>query len=297
MGLEPEYKNDEQIDNQLRSILFQVPVSGNPECLDGPTLPQCFRGVVDLGAIDAERGRDHGMPTYNQMRVAYGLPAKTSFTAITGEATDQFPVDPLLTRGNEANDPNSLDFVQLFDINGNPIALGTPEADADAVRGVRRTTTAARLRSVFGSVNNVEAFAGMISEAHVPGTEFGELQLAIWRHQFQALRDGDRFFYQSPDAGLDFLRANFGVEYRRTLAQVISANTDIPRSDLAANVFLTPAGEALAASDPAAASPVLPSGGNIPATPAGFVAVLGLTFLGRTRNGPRRRARGPRRSG
>ena len=60
--------NDEQIDNQLRSVLFQVPVPGNPDCLDGPTLPACFRGVVDLGAIDIERGRDHGMPSLQPLR-------------------------------------------------------------------------------------------------------------------------------------------------------------------------------------------------------------------------------------
>ncbi len=52
IGLESQYKNDELIDNQLRSVLFQIPVPGNPQCLDGPTLPECFRGVVDLGAID-----------------------------------------------------------------------------------------------------------------------------------------------------------------------------------------------------------------------------------------------------
>src|SRR4029450_13070525 len=85
IGAESEYRNDEQIDNQLRSVLFQVPVSGNPECLDGPTLPECFHGVQDVGALDVERGRDHGMPTYNQLRQAEGLAAKTSFTAITGE--------------------------------------------------------------------------------------------------------------------------------------------------------------------------------------------------------------------
>jgi hypothetical protein len=289
LGLEAQYKNEEMIDNQLRSVLFQVPVSGNPECLDGPALPECFNGVVDLGAIDVQRGRDHGMPTYNQLRAAHGLAAKTSFRAITGEATEAFPADPLLTRGNEINDPNSLDFLQLFDINGNPIALGTPEADADAVRGVRRTTTAARLRAVYGSVDNLDAFTGMVAEAHVPGADFGELQLAIWTRQFQALRDGDRFFYQSPDAGLDFLRANFGVDHRRTLAQVIAANTDIPRADLAANVFLTSDVQASATSDPAAATPVLRRGNNVPASPAGAVAVLGLALLGRKRGRTRQR--------
>ncbi|MCU7731227.1 peroxidase, partial [Actinoplanes sp. KI2] len=91
VGGEAQYRNDEMIDNQLRSVLFQVPVTGNPGCLDGPTLPQCFRGVTDLGAIDIERGRDHGMPSYNQLRQAYGLPARTSFTQITGETSAAFP--------------------------------------------------------------------------------------------------------------------------------------------------------------------------------------------------------------
>jgi hypothetical protein len=251
LGLEAQYNSDEQIDNQLRSVLFQVPVPGNPECLDGPSLPECFRGVVDLGAIDIERGRDHGMPTYNQLRAAYGLVPKTSFRAITGEASESFPSDPLLTRGNEINDPNSLDFTQLFDIDGNPIQLGTPEADSEATRAVRRTPLAARLKAIYGSVNNVDAFVGMIAEPHVRGAEFGELMLAIWRQQFTALRDGDRFFYAN-DPLMPFIRNNFGIDYRRTLARVITDNTDLDPGDVAANVFLTaPEGAAAAAAAPA----------------------------------------------
>jgi hypothetical protein len=34
----------------------------------------------------------------------------------------------------------------------------------------------------------------------VPGTEFGELQRAIWNREFQRLRDGDRFFYANDPA-------------------------------------------------------------------------------------------------
>ncbi|HCT75806.1 MAG TPA: peroxidase, partial [Micromonosporaceae bacterium] len=227
IGLESQYKNEEQIDNQLRSVLFQIPVPGNPECLDGPTLPQCFRGVVDLGAIDIERGRDHGMPSYNQLRRAYGLPARTSFAAITGEASEAFPP------GTGINNPNSLDFTSLTDINGNPVPIG----EDDAVTFTRRSPLAARLKAIYGSVDKVDAFAGMVAEPHVAGSEFGELQLAIWTKQFAALRDGDRFYFEN-DPSLSFIRHAFGIDYRHSLAEIIAANTDIPLSDLNPNVFL-----------------------------------------------------------
>lgn len=236
IGAESEYRNEEMIDNQLRSVLFRVPVSGNPDCLDGPTLPQCFNGVVDLGAIDLQRGRDHGTGTYNQVRNAYGLPSKTTFTSITGESTESFPVDPLLTPGNEINDPNCLDIVALFDINGNP----TTVAADNAVRVVKRCSVAARLKAIYGSVANLDAFTGVLAEKHVTGSELGETQLAIWQDQFGAARDGDRFFYLN-DPLQPFIRNNFGIDYRKTLAQVIAANTDIPLSGMAANVFKLPA--------------------------------------------------------
>ncbi|MCI0686598.1 MAG: hypothetical protein L0Y54_05090 [Sporichthyaceae bacterium] len=236
LGGEPQYKNDEQIDNQLRSVLFQVPVPGNPECLDGPGLPECFDGVLDLGAIDIERGRDHGMPSYNQLRQAFGLSPKGSFRAITGESTESFPSDPELTPGNEINDPDSLDIIALFDIDGNPIPLDSELAESNAVTEIRRTTVAARLKAIYGSVNNLDAFTGMLAERHVAGTDFGELQLAIWRRQFTALRDGDRFFH-TIDPALPLIRLLFGIDHRRTLAQVIASNTDIPLADLSPNVF------------------------------------------------------------
>lgn len=241
IGSESEYNNDETIDNQLRSVLFQVPVPGNPGCLDGPTLPQCFTGVQDLGAIDLERGRDHGMPSYNQLRAAYGLPARTSFAAITGESSEAFPADPLLTRGNEINDPQSVDVVALFDITGQP----TTVAADNATRVVRRTPLAARLKAIYGNVADVDAFTGMLAEPHGPGSELGELQRAIWTRQFTALRDGDRFYYEN-DPLLTFVKQQYGIDAHRTLAQLIVANTDVPAADLPANVFLLPTSPARA---------------------------------------------------
>ena len=249
IGLEPEYKNEELIDNQLRSVLFKVPVSSNPECLDGPTLPECFNGVVDLGAIDIQRGRDHGVGTYNQVRNAFGLPSKTTFTSITGESTESFPA------GLGINSPECLDIVALFDINGNPT---TVEND-NAVRMVRRCSTAAKLKAIYGSVSNVDAFTGIVAEAHLSGVEMGETQRAIFREQFQALRDGDRFFYLN-DPLQPFIRNNFGIDYRKTLAQIIALNTDIPLGDLAANVFkVAPGAAAATASASTAAADPVPS--------------------------------------
>ena len=85
----------------------------------------------------------------------------------------------------------------------------------------------------------MDAFTGMMAEKHVTGSELGELQLAIWRDQFGAARDGDRFFYRN-DPLQSYIRSTFGIDSRRTLAQVIADNTDIPLSDLAANVFRLP---------------------------------------------------------
>src|SRR4029453_5099694 len=80
LSSEPEYANDEMIDDQLRSVLFGVPrpgVTAPSQWLDGRTLPECFSGVTDLAALDIARGRDHGIPTYAALRAAYGLAPPT----------------------------------------------------------------------------------------------------------------------------------------------------------------------------------------------------------------------------
>ena len=233
---ERQYRNDEQIDNALRSVLFQIPKPGivDPTVCGAPVVnPDCFSGVSDLGAIDIARGRDHGMPTYNDLRRAYGLAPKTSFVDVTGEATQRFPVDPLINAQDPINDPNILDFVELRDASGNVIAPDSAAALEDVVTGTRRTTLAARLKAIYGSVDRLDAFVGMVSERHVAGTEFGELQLAMWKKQFAALRDGDRFFYLN-DPALRLIAASFGIDPRRTLADIVRLNTGVT---LQPNVF------------------------------------------------------------
>jgi hypothetical protein len=228
---EQQYNNDETIDNQLRSVLFQIPSSQNPECLNGPTVADCYNTVMDLGAIDIQRGRDHGIGTYNQLRAAYGLPAKTTFTQITGEATDAFPA------GSDINNPNQLDLQALFDIDGNSLDINNPASNP--VRDVRRTTIAARLKGLYTTEDKVDAFVGAFSEPHVAGTSFGETNLAIWTRQFQALRDGDRFFFENDLATLANIKSTYGIDFRTTLGQLIGRNTDATTAaDIHDNVFL-----------------------------------------------------------
>jgi hypothetical protein len=224
VGVKAQYKNDEMIDHDLRNVL----------CSPDGVEPKC---VSDLGAIDLARGRDHGLPTYNDMRRAYGLPKRTSFTQITGEASDAFPSDPQLTPGNEINDPDSIDFTSITNLFGSQSGLVTIGDNTTDVNYVRRTPLAARLKAIYGSVDKVDAFVGMLSEPHSARSQFGELQQAIWTKEFQRLRDGDRFFYGNQLADLNAIRKAYGIDYRRNLGDLIATDTDIPRSGLSGNVF------------------------------------------------------------
>jgi hypothetical protein len=59
--------------DEVRNVLFGIPNAPG----------------TDLAARDIQRARDHGIGTYNQVRVAYSLPAVTSFSQITSNATVQ----------------------------------------------------------------------------------------------------------------------------------------------------------------------------------------------------------------
>jgi hypothetical protein len=228
---ESQYKNDEQFDNSLRSVLFQVPKPGvDPQTCGTPVINEnCFVGVTDLGALDVARQRDHGIPYYNDLRRAYGLAPRRSFTDITGESTDRLP------RGLDIDDPRILRFTALRDIDGSAIDPEGESHNEGAVQAVRRTTLAARLKAIYGDVDKVDAFVGMVSERHAAGSDMGELQRAIWRRQFEAIRDGDRFFYRNDLTLLNAIRDAFGIDYRRTLAQIIRDN--VPGAQVEDNVF------------------------------------------------------------
>ncbi|WP_345021228.1 peroxidase family protein [Actinomadura keratinilytica] len=221
IGGKPQYRNDELVEELVRNVV----------CSDPPTC------VSDLAAIDLSRTRDHGIPSYNQLRKAYGLPPKKSFKAITGESSEDFPADPELTPGDEINDPDSIDFTRLTNLFGTDLDMRDEAALTDPVAFTRRTPLAARMKAIYGSVDKVEAYAGMLAEPHAPGEELGELEKAIWTKEFQRLRDGDRFFYGNQMHTLNAIKKSYGIDFRRNLGDIIADNTDLERSELPGNVF------------------------------------------------------------
>ncbi|MCA9076802.1 MAG: peroxidase [Planctomycetaceae bacterium] len=64
---------DTLVVEDVRSFLFGPPGSGG----------------LDLAALNIQRGRDHGIPPYNALRVAYGLPAVSDFSDITSNTETQ----------------------------------------------------------------------------------------------------------------------------------------------------------------------------------------------------------------
>lgn len=82
--------------------------------------------------------------------------------------------------------------------------------------------TLAGLKAAYGNVDNVGLWTGGLSENHVPGALVGETFQAIITMQFEALRDGDRFWFENQ--GFD--RKTLAEIKGTTLADIILRNTD-----------------------------------------------------------------------
>jgi len=157
-----QQETDTKIVDPLRNFLFGPPGSGG----------------FDLGALNIQRGRDHGLPDYNAVRQDFGLRPVRNFSEITSNAT-----------------------------------------------------LAASLASLYGSVNNIDAWVGMLAEDHVPGSSLGATNIAVLRDQFMRLRDGDRFWYRN--GGFD-KRQLAEIEGTR-LSDILMRNSGV--AGLQRNVF------------------------------------------------------------
>ena len=128
MATQVQQEMDCKVIDDVRNFLFGAPGQGG----------------LDLAAININRGRERGLPSFNKIRQDLGLPAVNSFFTLT---QDQEIAD--------------------------------------------------EMTAIYGSIDNLDPWVGMVSERHVSSDALlGEVMMTILENQFQALRDGDRYYYQ-----------------------------------------------------------------------------------------------------
>ena len=86
------------------------------------------------------------------------------------------------------------------------------------------------LETLYGDINNVDLWVGLLAEDHTRDGSLGELASTIIVDQFERLRDGDRFWYENT---MD--RGQVRVINRTSLADIIERNTNV--AGLQDNVF------------------------------------------------------------
>lgn len=143
----------------------------------------------DLIAVNMQRGRDHAIPSYNEIRAMFGLPKWTSFGQIS-----------------------------------------------------RSLSVQSKLQTAYDTVNQIEAWVGMVAEDHEENASMGETMIAVWEAEFLRLRDGDRHFRRQwkaipEEVFTNMPRVRSMMFEQELLRSIILRNTNINPSDIRASVW------------------------------------------------------------
>ncbi|TWU23268.1 peroxidase [Novipirellula galeiformis] len=87
-----------------------------------------------------------------------------------------------------------------------------------------------KLETLYGDVNNIDLWVGLLAEDHAEGSSLGETSTLIIADQFERLRDGDRFYYENTMTSSEIREIE-----NTTLADIIERNTT--NTSLQSNVF------------------------------------------------------------
>lgn len=137
--------------------------------------------AFDLVANNIQRGRDHGLPSFNAMRAKLGLRKYKTFYGLCGN-----------------------------------------------------TVIARRMRKVYGKVERVELWPGVIVERKGRGEVMGETARRMWRREFERVAAGDRRWFarhQFVKAGLKKKKGESGLEYV-SMREMLLRNSDISDRDM-----------------------------------------------------------------
>jgi peroxidase len=137
--------------------------------------------------------------------------------------------------------PVGMDLAAINIERGHDLGLGTLNETRAALGLAPYTTfeqlttdpgTLAGLKATFTSIDQVDLWTGGLSEHHMPGAMIGETFGLIIAHQFEALRDGDQFYYEK---ALD--PAELAMVKNTSLSDIIERDTDT--DVMQADAFLT----------------------------------------------------------
>ena len=90
------------------------------------------------------------------------------------------------------------------------------------------------LRNMYGSLNDIDPWVGLLSEDHVPGTSLGPTLQAIMQIQFSRLRDCDFFYFEKDDYLSEEIKSMISSV---GLSDVILVNTSLKK--LSQNAFFS----------------------------------------------------------
>ncbi|OOG12724.1 peroxidase family protein [Pseudomonas sp. C9] len=213
---------------------------------------------LDLPALNLARGRDTGIPTLNEARremyhstgdsqlkpyiswadfadhlkhpeslvnfiAAFGTHA--TITSVTSLA-DKRAAALALVFGGAGSPADRLDFLNSTGAYANMTLAG-----ADGLLGTADDVTGVTITGL----DDVDFWVGGLAEQKMPfGGMLGSTFNFVFETQLEALQNGDRFYYLSRTAGL-----NFGTELENnSFAKLIMLNSDV--THLSNTVFLTP---------------------------------------------------------
>ena len=108
--------------------------------------------------------------------------------------------------------------------------LAQPESFADLTSD---TVLASQLASLYGSVDDVDLWIGLLAADEEHGTEFGLLLNSIVGDEFRRLMEGDRFFFAWDEELSEFDKQ---IIMDTTLSDVIARNTGL--TNVRSNVFV-----------------------------------------------------------
>ena len=227
-----------------------------------PTISEEFAGAAfrfghSIVSNETERVDENGVVTGPELalRDTFFLPAE-QFNADGGadgflrhlgtdasQAMDARIVDGL--RNFLFDPPVGMDLAAINIQRGHDLGLGTLNETREALGLTPYTSfeqitddagTVAALKATFTDVDQIDLWTGGLSEKHVTGGLIGETFGKIIGDQFEALRDGDQYYYENVANGT-FDAASLNEIQHTTLSDIIERVTDTEHMQANSFVF------------------------------------------------------------